>query len=575
MGIIRTAFMATTIGAFGAFAQAQADCPNPEGGNCCEATPGIAGCANETCCVAVCEFDQACCDLEWDQICADTAADLCGSTCGGGGGGGGGTTGPCEPVPAVLGDNPVDTTASESNLDLTGYCDPGDFGDDVIYNTMYFTFVPEESDSYSMTTCNQANFDTRLAVLGEACDESTVLVCLDDTDGCDGFTTTISVDLVAGEEYTISVGGYSAADVGTGTLTITVGAPPDPCEGYTNNCDAPEIVAAVGDYEFDTQCAYLAGDRNLDFTGFCDPGTFGDDLHYNNYFFEFTAPTSESYTFTTCNQAGFDTRLAVLADGCDPSSVIVCLDDTDGCDGFTTTVEATLVEGETYSIAVGGYAVGTYGTGTLTISAGDPPDPCEGYTNDCSSPEVVGVGDYEFDTQCAYLLGGRNLDFTGVCDPGEFGDDLHYNNYFYAFTPGVSGTYEFTTCSQAAIDTRLSILADGCDPSSVIACLDDTEGCDGFTQTIIVDLDAGTEYVVAVGGYAAGTFGTGTLSIIGEDAPPADCDGDLNGDGQVDGSDLFILLGDWDGPGGDLNGDGVTDGADLNQLLGEWGDCPV
>ena len=140
---------------------------------------------------------------------------------------------------------------------------------------MYFNFTPDETDTYTMTTCNQADFDTRLAVLTEACDESTVLVCLDDTDGCAGFTTTIEVDLMAGEEYTISVGGYSAVDFGTGTLTISQGSGGGGggggCEGYTNNCDSPEVLAAVGDYEFDTTCAFLEGDRNLDLTGFCDP----------------------------------------------------------------------------------------------------------------------------------------------------------------------------------------------------------------------------------------------------------------------------------------------------------------
>lgn len=48
--------------------------------------------------------------------------------------------------------------------------------------------------------------------------------------------------------------------------------------------------------------------------------------------------------------------------------------------------------------------------------------------------------------------------------------------------------------------------------------------------------------------------------------------GDLNGDGVVDGADLGLLLGAWDGadPIADLNGDGVVDGADLGLLLGSW-----
>jgi hypothetical protein len=55
--------------------------------------------------------------------------------------------------------------------------------------------------------------------------------------------------------------------------------------------------------------------------------------------------------------------------------------------------------------------------------------------------------------------------------------------------------------------------------------------------------------------------------------------GDLDGDGDVDQTDLGILLGDWgcstgDCPG-DCDGDGDTDHADLGILLAHWGEgCP-
>jgi hypothetical protein len=53
------------------------------------------------------------------------------------------------------------------------------------------------------------------------------------------------------------------------------------------------------------------------------------------------------------------------------------------------------------------------------------------------------------------------------------------------------------------------------------------------------------------------------------------CDGDLNGDGVVDVSDLLILLSAWGQVGvpGDINGDGAIDVADLLLLLGAWGPC--
>ncbi len=51
--------------------------------------------------------------------------------------------------------------------------------------------------------------------------------------------------------------------------------------------------------------------------------------------------------------------------------------------------------------------------------------------------------------------------------------------------------------------------------------------------------------------------------------------GDVDGDGDVDGADLGVLLGAWGpadaGAAADLDRDGDIDGADLGLLLGDWG----
>jgi len=53
--------------------------------------------------------------------------------------------------------------------------------------------------------------------------------------------------------------------------------------------------------------------------------------------------------------------------------------------------------------------------------------------------------------------------------------------------------------------------------------------------------------------------------------PP--CQGDVNGNGTVDGIDLGILLGGWGTSSGDIDGNGTVDGMDLGILLGNWGPC--
>jgi hypothetical protein len=53
------------------------------------------------------------------------------------------------------------------------------------------------------------------------------------------------------------------------------------------------------------------------------------------------------------------------------------------------------------------------------------------------------------------------------------------------------------------------------------------------------------------------------------------CVGDINGNAEVDGADLGILLSDWGtvDPDSNLDGLGSVDGADLGLLLANWGPC--
>jgi len=61
------------------------------------------------------------------------------------------------------------------------------------------------------------------------------------------------------------------------------------------------------------------------------------------------------------------------------------------------------------------------------------------------------------------------------------------------------------------------------------------------------------------------------VAILSIDCTPPPVLGDLDGDGQVNGGDLGLLLSNWGQSGlGDLDGNGVVDGADLGLLLGNW-----
>lgn len=89
---------------------------------------------------------------------------------------------------------------------------------------------------------------------------------------------------------------------------------------------------------------------------------------------------------------------------------------------------------------------------------------------------------------------------------------------------------------------------------------------DGLTRrvdiTTVVDTGVGTSPIVDIGAYEV------------PPPPPPACPADLNGDGEVGGLDLAIVLSAWGTPGGDVDGDGFTDGADIAAILSGWGLCP-
>ena len=79
---------------------------------------------------------------------------------------------------------------------------------------------------------------------------------------------------------------------------------------------------------------------------------------------------------------------------------------------------------------------------------------------------------------------------------------------------------------------------------------------------------------VSFAGYPGGETQqqTGTVSIAW---PVSACPADFDGDGDVDGADIGIMLLEW-GPGAspaDLDGDGDVDGADIGIMLLDWGPC--
>ena len=308
------------------------------------------------------------------------------------------------PLTAGEGDTPVATTTGVT-LNLSGFCTLGTDGS--VYNTSFYRFVASQTATYTVQTCNSVNFDTRIAVLTDCANPSTVLACNDDSTGCYvtgstlPYASKLTFSATAGTAYYIAVGGYSAADTGSGSMNISSsgggggggGGGGDGCAAAANAADGPNGFDTTGSTE------------NVDITGFCDPGPFGDDLLYGVKWFSYVATFSGNTEVSTCNSAPFDTRLGVFA-SCDTSSVIACNDDGSGCANFSSSLQFTSVAGTTYYIAVGGYDAASAGAGTVTITPNAaPPESCGNSVNDCCAANAT---PFCSDSDCCSLVCGAD-----------------------------------------------------------------------------------------------------------------------------------------------------------------------
>jgi len=94
-------------------------------------------------------------------------------------------------------------------------------------------------------------------------------------------------------------------------------------------------------------------------------------------------------------------------------------------------------------------------------------------------------------------------------------------------------------------------------------------GANPIATAAILSRPDGATFVASTRLYADPGFDSYRVGLTAVSRPTIV--GDLDGDGDVDGADLGLLLGQWGGDGSaDLDGSGIVDGADLGILLGAW-----
>ena len=165
-----------------------------------------------------------------------------------------------------------------------------------------------------------------------------------------------------------------------------------------------------------------------------------------------------------------------------------------------------------------------------------------------------------------------------------------YSNYYYRLTlAAIPGAGSFTNITQTSI--RANWTANGNPAGTQYYCQNTTAGTNsGWTTSTSwnsTGLIPDTSYAFRVmarnaEGFQTGWRSLGSATTLPPSVPP--CEGDFNGDHDVDGSDLAVFAADFGrtdcaaGPPceGDFDGDGDCDGTDLAVFAADFGrtDCP-
>lgn len=246
---------------------------------------------------------------------------------------------------------------------------------------VWYTFVGDGS-LVTLSTCDQADFDTKIGLFSGSCGSLTCVAGNDDGTGCSGFSSLLEDVLTTnGETYYVYVTGFDNTEFGAFDLTMTCTTPPPPPVN-DNVCDA--IALSMGaNGPFNTDNASVEGGEPVppagsngceSQDGWCNIG--GEPNLDGTTWYSFVAPASGTVTVNTDNS--YDTQIAVYeaaacADVTGGGATLLGAND-DNPNYITTQLSSEvtvcgLTPGATYFVQVDGYAGAS---GDLNIELSEP-----------------------------------------------------------------------------------------------------------------------------------------------------------------------------------------------------------
>jgi hypothetical protein len=111
------------------------------------------------------------------------------------------------------------TTDGVNHPDCEVVGDGGETAHDVWYR-----YIAPASGILTLSTCDQAAYDTDLVLYEDTGSTLVFVACQDDTTGCSLYTSTLEASVSAGSEYVFRVGGYEYGNSGAGILSVSLDA---------------------------------------------------------------------------------------------------------------------------------------------------------------------------------------------------------------------------------------------------------------------------------------------------------------------------------------------------------------
>lgn len=242
---------------------------------------------------------------------------------------------------------------------------------------VWYTFQGTGLD-ITLSTCNDADFDTEITVMTSPdCSSFTQVAFNDDNSGagCGGNTSLLTFTSTYDETYYVYVSHWQSGSTVTGTFNLTM-----TCATPVNDLCADALPIACGD---------VVQGNNYNSTVSVDESCA--EINAGNGVWYTMVGTGEDVTVSTCSpNTDFDTELVVTSGDCASQTCVAANDDDFNCpdNGLFSTLTFYAEPGETYNIYVSNYdpTSGTpFGEFELSVTCACPTIDAGSLTADAAS----------------------------------------------------------------------------------------------------------------------------------------------------------------------------------------------